>query len=156
MKKIWNIILIILGIGGLLLIAFTLFIATALGKRGDNYENNNREQIDSIEPIKETKTLKTDSIPQGQMTYQLHFAEFGGRITDQPIKIFISGNNINIYNTEKNPLPGEHILIEGVLLRHKSGKWIIAQSMSDYNADEVGGCTGVPTIDFLKKLIEWC
>jgi hypothetical protein len=100
---------------------------------------------------------KTDSIPQGKMMYELYFAEFGGRMGNLRVEIQITGNKIIVYNNEINPLTGGKIIIEGILLKHKSGKWIIGETETDQNTEEIGGCSGGPTpIDFETKIIEWC
>ena len=122
LKKIWNILLILVGIGSLLLIAFTIFVATALGKRGGNSEYDSKEYVSSEKQNPTTELNITDTIPQGKMTYELYFAEFGGRMANLPVEIQITGNKIIVYNSEKNPLTGGKIIIEGILLKHKSGK----------------------------------
>lgn len=48
------------------------------------------------------------------------------------------------------------IAFEGLLIKHKSGVWILADDESEKDAEEVGGCTEIPVIYFEKKLIEWC
>ena len=54
-------------------------------------------------------------------------------------------------------MTGGKIIIEGILLKHKSGKWIIGETETDRNAEEIGGCSGGPTpINFETKIIEWC
>ncbi|MGJ8594226.1 MAG: hypothetical protein ACSHXF_16875 [Aquaticitalea sp.] len=157
MKKLWNILLILIGIGSLLLIAFTIFVATALGKRGGNSEYTSTEYSISEKQNHKSKLISTDTIPQGKMTYELYFAEFGGRMDNLPVEIQITGNKIIVYNNEKNPLTGGKILIEGILLKHKTGKWIIGETENDQNAEEIGGCSDGPTpIDFETNIIEWC
>ncbi|MCX7552232.1 hypothetical protein [Xanthomarina sp. F2636L] len=157
MKKLWNILLILVGIGSLLLIAFTIFVATALGKRGGTSEYNSNEQLISEKQNLKSELILTDTIPQGKMTYELYFAEFGGRMENLPVEIQIDGNKIIVYNSEKNPLTGGKIIIQGILLKHKSGKWIIGETETDRNAEEIGGCSSGPTpIDFETKIIEWC
>ncbi|MBO3100282.1 hypothetical protein [Gelidibacter pelagius] len=53
-------------------------------------------------------------------------------------------------------MTGGEIIFDGLILKHKSGKWILADKKEEVNADEIGGCTEIPIIDFEKKLIEWC
>jgi hypothetical protein len=150
LKKVLNILLVTLGIGSLILIGVTIFIATAMGKRVDNYDLTEKQNP-------KTELITKDSIPQGKMTYELYFAEFDGRMGNLPVEIIITGTKIIVYNNEKNPLTGGKIIIEGILLKHKSGKWIIGETKTDQNAEEIGGCSGGPTpIDFETKIIEWC
>ncbi|WP_162296726.1 hypothetical protein [Confluentibacter citreus] len=149
MKKVLNILLIILGIGSLILIGIMIFIGTSMGKRADNYDFPEKQNLKN--------DLKTDTIPQGKMTYELYFAEFDGRMENLTVEIAITGNKIIVYNNEKKPLTGGKIIIEGILIKHKSGKWIIGETETDRNAEDIGGCSGGPTpIDFQTKIIEWC
>jgi len=127
-----------------------VFIGTAMGKRADNYDLSEKQNP-------KTELITKDSIPQGKMMYQLYFAEFDGRMENLPVEIIITGNKITVYNNEKNPLTGGKIIIEGILLKHKSDKWVIGVRKADQNAEEIGGCSGGPTpIDFETKIIEWC
>ena len=121
-----------------------------MGKRVDNYDLTEKQNP-------KTELITKDSIPQGKMTYELYFAEFDGRMENLPVEIILTGNKIIVYNNEKNPLTGGKKIIEGILLKHKSGKWIIGETKTDQNAEEIGGCSGGPTpIDFETKIIEWC
>lgn len=147
--KVLKTLLFLLTIGSLILIGSVIFIGTALGKRADDF--------DFSEKLNLKTESKTDSIPQGKMTFELYFSEFGGRLENLPVEIEITGNRIIVYNNEKSPLTGGKIIIKGILIKHKSGKWIIGKSETDQNVEEIGGCTGGPTpIDFDTKIIEWC
>lgn len=97
-----------------------------------------------------------EEIPQGIFTYEIYFAEFGGRMPNRSCTVEINGNNIIVSQNENTGLTGDEIIFEGLLLKHKSGIWILAESEADIMVDDIGGCTNVPTIDFEKKLIEWC
>ena len=97
-----------------------------------------------------------NGIPQGIFIYELYFAEFGGRIKNAEGKVEINGNKIIVEQTEKTNLTGGNQIFSGLILKHKSGKWILSDNADDVNADEIGGCTEIPIIEFDKKLIEWC
>lgn len=97
-----------------------------------------------------------DGIPQGNFIYELYFAEFDGRMKNAECKVEISGNKILVEQTENTNLTGGNEIFSGLILKHKSGKWILAEKEEDVNADEIGGCTDIPTIDFKTKIIEWC
>lgn len=119
-------------------------------------EKSTKTSSNSLES-KEFDDLLIDNIPQGKNTYELYFAEFDGRMKNLPVEILISGNKITVYNSSQNPLTGGEIIMEGILLEHKSGKWIIGKTKSDQNAEEIGGCSGDLTpINFQTKIIEWC
>jgi hypothetical protein len=97
-----------------------------------------------------------EGIPQGNFIYELYFAEFGGRMTNAECKVEINGNKIIVEQTENTNLSGGNEIFSGLILKHKSGKWILAGDENDVNANEIGGCTDIPIIEFDKKLIEWC
>ncbi len=97
-----------------------------------------------------------NGIPQGNFVYELYFAEFNGRMKNAECKVEISGNKIIIEQNENTNLTGGNEIFNGLILKHKSGKWILAVDEEDANADEIGGCTEIPIIEFDKKLIEWC
>ena len=97
-----------------------------------------------------------DGIPQGNFIYELYFAEFGGRMKNAECKVEINGNKITVEQTENTNLTGGNEIFSGLILKHKSGKWILAEDENEVNADEIGGCTEIPIIDFDKKIIEWC
>jgi len=121
-----------------------------MGKRANNFDFSEKQ-------YPKTELIKPDSIPQGKMTYELYFAEFDGRMENLSVDIIITENKIIVYNNEEKPLTGGKIILEGILLKHKSGKWIIGETETDRNAEEIGGCSGGPTpIDFETKIIEWC
>ena len=97
-----------------------------------------------------------DGIPQGNFVYELYFAEFGGRMKNAECKIEIDGNKIIIEQNENTNLTGGNEIFNGLILKHKSGKWILGENEEDKNTDEIGGCTEIPIIDFKTKIIEWC
>ncbi|SEA75501.1 hypothetical protein [Psychroflexus halocasei] len=97
-----------------------------------------------------------NGIPQGNFVYELYFAEFGGRMKNAECKIEIDGNKIIIEQNENTNLTGGTEIFSGLILKHKSGKWILGENEEDKNAEEIGGCTEIPIIDFKTKIIEWC
>jgi predicted transcriptional regulator len=125
---------------------------------------NQKTAIDSLKSIiTEFKPIKSQGfndsyaieIPQGTFIYELYFAEFGGRMKNSECKVTIKGNKVIVEQTKTN-LTGGKTLFSGFLLKHKNGKWILANNKEDMNANEIGGCTEIPIIYFDKKLIEWC
>jgi len=105
--------------------------------------------LESLEVSKE--------IPQGSFFFELYFAEWGGRMGNTECLVIIEGIKITVEQTEKTNLTGGKVLVEGYLIKHNTGVWIIADSLDDKNAEEIGGCTGGPLpIDFKNKVIEWC
>ena len=120
----------------------------------DNYElKETKIEAGGYSKIDLTKRV---NIPQGTFIYELYFAEFGGRMPNSVCKIIIKGNKITVEQTENTNLTGGNEIFNGLILQHKSGKWILAEDENAVNADEIGGCTEIPIIEFDKKLIEWC
>ena len=98
----------------------------------------------------------------GTYTYEVVFAEWEGKsLGDEIIVVVEDGYAALLISENSNALwmyakPGD-VWEEGTLRKHKSGVWIISNSKSDVNLDEIGGCTGGPTIiDFEKRTIEMC
>lgn len=143
----------------ILLIFISVLIISCGEKIKDTNADNSSEivedsAIENLDQPEEEAELSAE-IPQGKFTYELFFAEFGGRVENEPVEVEIIGNWIVVYGNEK--LTDEEIIVEGMLLRHKSGEWIIAQDESQTEADEIGGCTdGPPTIDLETGIIGWC
>ena len=155
MKKTKNIQLNLLGIGGLIIIGLVSFIGLAMGSGTDDYISTD-EIISSNKQNPKEIIYKKDTIPQGEFKFEIYFAEHNGRMTNRTCNIKIKGNRIMVTQDETTNLTGGKIIIQGIVLRHKSGKWIIGEKIEDANAQEIGGCTELPIIDFEKKLFEWC
>jgi len=105
--------------------------------------------VDSFSQEKET-------IPQGSFNYELYFAEFGGRMENSTCKVEIEDNRIKVLQDGSTNFMGGDIIFEGIVVKHKSGVWILAHDEEDINAEEIGGCTEFPVIYFDCNLIEWC
>ena len=77
-------------------------------------------------------------------------------------KVVIRGNHITIYATKElaqhiNSFKQGDIIDKGIILKHKSGEWIIGKSRKDINANEIGGCSDGPReIDFKRKRFWTC
>jgi hypothetical protein len=70
-------------------------------------------------------------------------------------KVVIKGNHIVLYATkelaENRTFTKEgDIVDQGIILKHKSGKWIIGKTRKDVNAKQIG-VDGPPILDFKKK-----
>lgn len=106
-------------------------------------------------------TEKPKGVPEdGTYRYDIAFAEWEGKSMGEEVLVEIAGDSIRVIYDGNGHLsltvPGE-TLETGVIRKHKSGVWIIAQSESDVEIDEIGGCTGGPTIiDFENKKYWLC
>lgn len=151
LKKILDISLIVVTFFAVALVAITIFAISIMGSKAEDLKLSKNENSQNV--VQDTFKL----IPQGKFTYELYFSEFNGRLENLPVEIVITNRQITVYNSRENPLLGDEIIIQGILIKHNSGSWIIAQSESDKNAKEIGGCTDGPVpINFETKIIEWC
>ncbi len=96
----------------------------------------------------------------GIYTYAVAFAEWQGKSLGTTCTVKIKGDSITIINNGTGNLTGKkgEILETGIILKHqKTGKWIIAHSLKDKYAKEIGGCTDGPSIiDFKRKKFWLC
>ncbi|MDG1526298.1 MAG: hypothetical protein P8Q49_01435 [Schleiferiaceae bacterium] len=98
----------------------------------------------------------------GTYIYEVAFAEWSGRtMGDEVIVILKDGHIILKVSNNSNILwmgaASGDVIEEGTLRKHQSGVWIISNDEKDVSLEEIGGCTGGPTvIDFDKQTIEMC
>lgn len=91
----------------------------------------------------------------GNGTYVFEYCDIEYNSCVGTCKVVIKKDSIIIYATkvlsERITFTKEGDVIErGLILKHKSGKWIIGQSPKDKNAEQIG-VEGPPIIDFRKK-----
>jgi hypothetical protein len=107
-----------------------------------------------------TANFAHSQIPKsGIYFYTIHHAEHPNLKATAKCRVEINGNNVkviylggNLSNINKGD-----ILDEGIILKHKSGKWIIGKKKSDAKLDEIGGCTDGPCeINFKEKIYWMC
>jgi hypothetical protein len=93
----------------------------------------------------------------GIYTYKIAFAEHNGQSLGATCTIIIKGDKIKVIHNGNRNLTGKKgdILDQGIILKHKSGKWIIGHSKKDKNASEIGGCSDGPQIIDFKHRIFW-
>jgi hypothetical protein len=93
----------------------------------------------------------------GSYTYKLAYDEWGGKSLGSTVTVIIKGDSIKIVNDgSTSGIKGETI-DEGIIMQHKSGKWIIAHDKKDKDAPDIGGCGDGPReIDFKKKIVWTC
>ena len=95
-------------------------------------------------------------LKNGTYAFTLMFSEFMSRDADTSCDVIIEDFLITIQQNEKTRLPGDKILLNGCLMQHESGKWIVSCDEEDKYADEIGGCTDITVIDFKNKIVIWC
>ncbi len=70
-------------------------------------------------------------------------------------KVIIKGDTITIYATKelaqtRTFTKEGDIIDKGIILKHKSGKWIVGKTKKDIEAEDIGG-EGPAILDFSKK-----
>lgn len=93
----------------------------------------------------------------GTYTYTVAFAEWSGKSFGTTCTVIIKGDSVWVLTDESKSLGGAkgEIIDKGILIKHKSGKWIIAKSENDKNAAEVGGCSDGPRVIDIKRKKNW-
>jgi hypothetical protein len=72
------------------------------------------------------------------------------------LKATIDGGRIEQVNDGAAGLLPQGVVEQGLLLWHaRSRRWIVGSSRSDADADEVGGCSGVPAVVDLVASAYW-
>ena len=123
---------------------------------------NNNPIIDSsvIVPVKKETNESHESVPaDGTYRFDMSFAEKKGQSMGEKVTLIIKGESIKVvYEGDGNlKLVKGTVLEEGILLKHKSGLWIISHDKKDALLDQIGGCSGGPTvIDFKNKKYLTC
>lgn len=97
-------------------------------------------------------------LPDGEYRFDIAFAEWRGASMGEKATVIINGNSVKVvYEGDGSLTGGKRVLYEGVIMRHKSGVWIIGRDPSDAQLDEIGGCSdGPPIIDFKNKKYWTC
>jgi hypothetical protein len=98
------------------------------------------------------------AIEDGEYTFTVAFAEWGGQSLGATCKVIIKGNSVLVLHDGNPTLSGRagEVIDKGFLMRHKAtGKWIIGKTEKDKLAPEIGGCSDGPSIIDLKKRIFW-
>ena len=117
---------------------------------------------DSLILWKELSSIDNESngIPSnGKYNFDIAFAEWNGKSMGEKVTILIHNKTIKVIYEGGNLTQSKKgdILDEGEIMKHKTGVWIIGKNKSDIQLDEIGGCTGGPTIiDFINKKYWMC
>lgn len=106
-----------------------------------------------------TQNSNSDNIPiDGTYRYDIAFSEWGGKSMGEKVTVIIKGDSIKVIYEGDGQLTltkkGE-IIDEGIILKHKSGVWIIGTNVKDMNAKEIGGCSDGPSVVNFEKMKFW-
>lgn len=154
----------------LLYIIPALFVAFSCSNSSKNSDKKTeelvkKETIEAPEQSKDTeesqpskhvdKATSEIPLPDGTYTFDMAFSEWQGQSMGEKVSVVINGNTVKIIyegGGKMNVAKKGAILEEGLLIKHKSGRWIIGKKESDKDLDEVGGCSGGPNVlDFENK-----
>lgn len=135
-------------------------------KENETTSNPQLEKIETVDTVDQSVNQSKlnsdlDEIPpSGKYLYDIAFAEWQGKSMGEKASVIIDGNSIKVIYEGEGKLvsikKGE-VIDEGILMKHKSGVWIIGKKESDKELDEIGGCSGGPAIiDFKNKKYKMC
>ena len=149
------------------------FVLISCSSKTDKQENGNKEnsvqnvdnsivQTAGADKTIEYSEIESDSneIPlNGKFLFDVAFAEWQGKSRGVKVTVIIQGDSAKVIYEGQGEFTAEigEVLDQGIIMKHKSGEWIIGSEASDKELDEVGGCTGGPAIiDFKNKKYWMC
>lgn len=100
---------------------------------------------------------KNEIPPNGTYQFDVAFAEWQGKSMGVKLTIIINGDSAKVVYEGHGALTAElgEVIDEGIIMKHKSGQWIIGTDPKDKELEEVGGCTGRPAIIDFKEEKYW-
>ncbi|WP_162052713.1 hypothetical protein [Pontibacter pamirensis] len=126
-------------------------------------ENSESSEIATNADDRTTEKDSSDTtlaIPaDGEYRFDVAFAEWEGKSMGEKVTVVIQGDSVKVIYAGDGKLTAKkgEVLDEGIILKHKSGDWIIGRNREDVNLEEIGGCTGGPSmIDFKNKKYWMC
>jgi hypothetical protein len=109
-----------------------------------------------------TDPPQSEILPNGTYRFEIAFAEWDGKTMEDEVIVILNDGHITLKISENSNIlwmgakPGD-VIEEGTLRKHQSGQWIISNDEKDIYLEEIGGCTGGPTIiHFENQTIEMC
>ncbi|NLR95177.1 hypothetical protein HGP29_28545 [Flammeovirga sp. SR4] len=134
-----------------------------------NENKDDKSSNDKIDLLKETqqeiiyseiKGTLNEIPPNGNYLFDVAFSEWNGKSLGEKVTVIIKNGSVKvIYTVGEGNLTAKigEVLDQGIIFKHKSGVWIIGKDESDKSIEEIGGCTGGPTIiDFKNKKYWMC
>jgi hypothetical protein len=96
--------------------------------------------------------------PDGTYRFDVAFAEWEGKSMGEKVTVVVKADSIRVIyegdGSVTNAKKGD-VFNQGKIMKHKTGVWIIGKSKSDAQTDEVGGCSGGPTVIDFKGRKYW-
>lgn len=125
----------------------------------DQIPVDNNSKINTVNTDKPEELVQEAKLTDGTYVFDVAFAEYQGKSMGVQVTVVVSGDAIKVTYEGQGDFSAEvgEVLDEGVIMKHKSGVWIIGTEPSDKDLDEIGGCTGGPAIiDFQNKKYWMC
>lgn len=99
--------------------------------------------------------LSSTAQKPGSGTYTFKYCDLEYNMCIGPCKVVIKGDSITIYASKELAIKITHtkegdLLDLGLILKHKTGKWIVGKSSKDAESNEIG-YDGPAILDFKKK-----
>ena len=113
----------------------------------------------STEETRPATEQRSELPPSGTYEYDFASDEYGGQPNGGKLRVSIDGDRVKIIYLGGSGLgiPEGEVLDEGLLVKHTSGKWIVAEKASDKDLEAIGDCAEGPAIiDFVAKKYFWC
>lgn len=97
----------------------------------------------------------------GRYEYAVVYDEWGPGKLEGRCFVIIKGDSATVIEYSGQEIDSAEkgtIMDSGKIMKHKkTGKWIIAHSPADVNAEDIGGCTDGPTIiEFDNRIYHGC
>lgn len=127
---------------------------------GSTNETSGTLKVDTLpQALLPSVEKQSDTIPSdGTYRFDVAFAEWEGKSMGEKVTVVIKGDSIKVvYEGDGNLTNAKKgdVFSKGILVKHKTGVWIIGKSKSDAQVDEIGGCSGGPTIVDFKGRMYW-
>lgn len=111
-----------------------------------------------VNEISQNDHTSCEVLPDGIYRFDIAFAEWEGKTMGETVTIEIYNNSIKVIYDGDGLLTraqkGE-VIDQGIIMKHKSGAWIIGKNPADAQLDEIGGCTGGPAIIDFANMRYW-
>ena len=143
------------------LLLLLLFSCQTEEKKTESTQKENEEVVSTSKVQRsETEGKDDQNINQpmdGEYTFDIAYAEWQGKTMGDKVQVVVEGDKVKVIYLEGNlkDLKKGQVMEEGLLIKHKSGVWIIGSDASDAEKDEVGGCSGGPTIIDFEEMTYW-
>ncbi|ANQ48590.1 hypothetical protein MY04_1213 [Flammeovirga sp. MY04] len=148
----------------ILILSFYMISCSSISneKQNDNRDNDKTDlliQTDQKIIYSDIKGTTNELPSDGNYLFDIAFSEWDGQSLGGKVTVSIKNGSAKVIYTGEGNLTAEigEVIDQGIIFKHKSGVWIIGNDESDTKLEEIGGCTGGPSIiDFKNKRYWMC